>query len=85
MRDVNKKPFFDWLRSSLLGHIILYETIVGLPALVVGLGINHLEGTLTPRLALEIIFYVLVSMLVLAVISRYMLLGRLQKKIDKEP
>lgn len=85
MHDTKKKSFFTWARSSLVGHVILFETIVGLPALGVGLGINHLEGTLTPRLTLEIVIYVLISLLILAVISRYVLLGLLQKRFGKEP
>jgi hypothetical protein len=85
MSDTKKKLVMAWFRQSLVGHIILFETIVGIPALVVGLGVNHLEGTLTPRLTLEIIIYVLVSMLILAVISRYILMGPLQKKFDKKP
>ncbi len=85
MRDESRGSFFDWARSTLAGHIVLLEIVVGIPALVVALGMNHLEGTLTPRLALEITSFVAISMLALAVISRYMLLPKLQKKFEKKP
>lgn len=40
-----------WVSSSLLGHLVFFEIICGLPAIIYGVVSNESEGTLTASFA----------------------------------
>ena len=47
-----------FLSRSLLGHVVLFEIIFGLPAIISGLFSNSAEGTLTAEFAIEMVLEV---------------------------
>jgi len=44
-----------WLSRSLLGHIVVFEVIFGVPALLYGFVSNYVQGTLSAAFGAEMV------------------------------
>jgi hypothetical protein len=44
-----------WFSSSLKGHVLFFEAILGLPATIYGIVSNSMEGTLTLPFVVEMV------------------------------
>ena len=63
--------FSRWARSSLLGHMVLFEVILSLPLSIVFLELNYTQGTLTAAWAFDMAIIWIALGAVVAVLGWY--------------
>lgn len=48
----------NWVSHSLVGHIVFFEVIIFIPAIIYGVISNYVEGTLSAGFAIEMVIEV---------------------------
>lgn len=52
------KSIRNWVSRSLVGHIVFFEIIIFIPAIIYGVVSNYVEGTLSVDFAIEMVIEV---------------------------
>jgi len=63
---MQRRAFFKWLGTSLMGHVLFYQLIFAVPIMATFLYLNYSDGTLTTAWAVHI---VLVSAVIGAMVA----------------
>ncbi len=74
------KTFREWARTSLIGHVVIFEMTFSLALLILFLIVNYNEGTLTLAWALHLVFISTVAGAVLAITIWYAFSAKYSKR-----
>jgi hypothetical protein len=73
----------QWISGTLQGHLVFFEIIAGLPAIIYGLVSNELEGTLTASFAVVMILELIAIVAVAAAAVWYTITLPLIRRVRK--
>ena len=85
MSDTKKKSFGDWASHSLIGHVVSSQVYFSLPLLILFLGTEYSDGTLSSISALYALFISSLAGLVFAILFWYTVSLPLIKRRKKNP
>jgi heme/copper-type cytochrome/quinol oxidase subunit 4 len=74
------KSFREWAKSSLIGHVVLFELTFSLTLLIVFLFLNYNQGTLTLAWAIYLVFMLAVVGAVLGITIWYVFTAKNVKR-----